>query len=59
VNPEERISVDIKYLNNTFEEMFTAYKERLRQIKIERKKNRFSKVIKKEDKKKRDYAQLA
>ena len=59
MNPEERISVDIKYLNNTFEEMFTAYKERLRQIKIERKKNRFSKVIKKEDKKKRDYAQLA
>lgn len=42
VNPEEKISVDIKYLNNTFEQMFTAYKEKLRQLKIEKNKKRLS-----------------
>jgi hypothetical protein len=54
VNPEERISVDIKYLNNTFEDMFTAYKEKLRQINIEKKKNRLSKALKKEEEKKKE-----
>ena len=31
--PDEKISIDIKYLNLTFQDMFTAFKERLRQEK--------------------------
>lgn len=37
VIPDKAISVDIRYLNITFQEMFTAYRQKIRQAKIDRK----------------------
>ena len=38
--PDENISIDIRHLNITFQNMFTAYKDKLHLEKLEKKKQR-------------------
>ena len=50
VLPDDKVSIQIRYLNLTFQEMFTAYKERLRLMRYEKKKTRLSKMMEEENK---------
>ena len=47
VIPDEKISIDIRHLNNTFKEMFRSYREKLRLEKATKAKKENSKLANK------------
>ena len=56
VIPDEKVFVDIRFLNNTFQEMFTGYKETLRQQKILQREKKKDLLTKMKEERKEGYA---